>query len=61
MNQAEYNLVHKKELQIIAEKEGFLKAERRWDKEVTNKRKGYFRQSHLPVGDGRGLQDWSAH
>ena len=57
MNQAEYNLVHRKELQIIAEKEGFLKAERRWDKEVTNKRKGYFRQSHLPVGDGRGLQD----
>lgn len=42
MNQAEYNLVHRKELQIIAEKEGFLKAERRWDKEVTNKRKDCF-------------------
>lgn len=55
MNQAEYNLVHRKELQIIAEKEGFLKAERRWDKEVTNKRKDYFIQDHLPLGEGKCL------
>ena len=33
-----------------------LKAEREWDKKVINKRKGYFRQDHLPLREGRVCQ-----
>ena len=61
VNQAEYNPVPRKELLIIAGKVRLLKAGWGWDKEVTNKRKGYFRQGHLPIGDSTGPQVGSCH
>ena len=60
MNQAAFHLENRKELQKAAEKERFLKTEREWDKEIINE-KNYFRQGHLPLGEGRSLCGGLAH
>ena len=47
------HLATRMELQGTVQNGKFLKAEREWDKKVINKRKGYFRQHHLPLREGR--------
>ena len=48
--------LNRKEFQRATGWERCLRAEREWDKKVINKRKGYFRQDHLPLREGRVCQ-----
>lgn len=51
-----YSTIHanRKNCEELYKMEGFY-SQRGWDKDVIRKRKNYFRQDHLPFGEGMGL------